>query len=111
MILKMPKNCTDEQLNELISILTEQQIEHYLAVWRGQKIIICKNDVFDLPSYVESQIIDTPYKLATKEFQHEKTSVDIDGIKLEGNNIIIIAGSCAVENRDSNINEELILEI
>jgi len=103
MILKLNKNCTHEQIDELESKLIEDKIEYYPTSWKGQKIIICKNDVFVLPSYVDAQIIDTPYKLASKEFQHEKTIVDIDGIKLGGNKIIIIAGPCAVENRENLI--------
>ena len=38
-----------------------------------------------------------------KKFQHEKTVINIDGIKLGGKKIIIVAGPCAVENRDDLI--------
>lgn len=103
MILKLNKNCTHEQIEELKSKLVDNSIEYYLTIWKGQKIIICKNDVFDLPSYVEAQNIDSPYKLASTEFQREKTIVNIGGIKLGGNKIIMIAGPCAVENRENLI--------
>lgn len=99
-ILKMQKS-TNKQFNELKSTLIKNNIEHYLTIWKGQKLIICKSSDFDIPSYVEVQSIPTPYKLASKEFQNEKTIVNIDGLKFGGKKVIIIAGPCTVENKES----------
>ena len=103
MILKLNKNCTRRQIDEMESKLIADNIEHYLINWKGRKIIICNNDVLGLPKYAESQAIGTPYKLASKEFQSEKTIVNVDGVKLGGEKIIMMAGPCAVENRESLI--------
>ena len=47
-----------------------------------------------------------PYKLANRMFHPEDTIVDVDGIKVGGNEkIAIIAGPCSVEG------EDIVLEI
>jgi len=42
-----------------------------------------------------------PYKLASREFKPEGTIVNIDGVLVGGKQIVVMAGPCAVENRDS----------
>lgn len=103
MILKFKRDCTYEQINEVESKLSINEIENYMVNYKGCRIIICNGNITDLPEYIESMIIKTPYKLASKDFQHEKTIIDVDGIKLGGEKIITIAGPCAVENRESLI--------
>lgn len=100
MILKLQKNSTEEQLDIIKSKLEEERVEHYIVNWHDQKIIICKKEVSDLPEYVEKQFITAPYKLASREFKEEKTIVDVAGVKFGGEKIVVIAGPCAVENRD-----------
>jgi 3-deoxy-7-phosphoheptulonate synthase len=40
------------------------------------------------------------YKLASKTFRSEKSIVDVDGVKIGGSEIVIMAGPCAIENRE-----------
>ncbi len=103
MILKFDKVCTQEQIDRIVSKLIADNIEHYIIKWKGKKIIVCSTDTFNLPDYVETQIINTPYKIASRKFQDKKTIINIDGVKLGGKKIIIIAGPCAVENRENLI--------
>ena len=42
-----------------------------------------------------------PYKLASREFKPEGTIVNIDGVLVGGKKVVVMAGPCAVENRDS----------
>ncbi len=41
-----------------------------------------------------------PYKLASREFHPEDTIIKVNGARIGGNNINVIAGPCAVETRD-----------
>ena len=43
--------------------------------------------------------ITRPYKLASREFQAENSVFPLDGIKVGGDEIILIAGPCSVESR------------
>jgi len=40
-----------------------------------------------------------PYRLASREFHPENTIIDVDGVKIGGKKIVLMAGPCAVENR------------
>ncbi|MFH1782245.1 MAG: 3-deoxy-7-phosphoheptulonate synthase [Candidatus Omnitrophota bacterium] len=39
-----------------------------------------------------------PYKLVSREFRQEDTIVDIDGLKLGGEKLVVMAGPCSVES-------------
>ncbi len=41
-----------------------------------------------------------PFKLAAREFKKESTVVSMNGIKIGGRELVMMAGPCAVENRD-----------
>ena len=43
------------------------------------------------------------YKLANKKFKTEPTVIDVDGVKIGGDNFVIMAGPCAVESHDQLI--------
>jgi 3-deoxy-7-phosphoheptulonate synthase len=103
MILKFDKFCTKGQILEIKSKLETENIESYVINYKGSIVLVCNSNVTDLPEYVESKVIKTPYKLASREFQHEKTIIDVDGVKIGGEKIIMIAGPCAVENQKSLI--------
>lgn len=103
MILEFNRGCTYKQIHEFESKLNVENIKSHVVNYKGRRIIVCDNDVTDIPEYIEPKIIKTPYKLASKEFKNEKTIVDIDGVKLGGEKIIVIAGPCAVESRESLI--------
>jgi len=42
----------------------------------------------------------TPYKLVSREFRKENSVIDVRGVPVGGRKITIIAGPCAVENRE-----------
>ena len=51
--------------------------------------------------YVQKLIlIKHPFKLASKDFHPDDTIVNVNGLKIGGGNIAIIAGPCAVESED-----------
>jgi len=41
-----------------------------------------------------------PYKLVSREFYPESSIVDVDGVKIGGDDFVIMAGPCSVESRD-----------
>ncbi|MEK6791237.1 MAG: 3-deoxy-7-phosphoheptulonate synthase, partial [Deltaproteobacteria bacterium] len=42
-----------------------------------------------------------PYKLVSREFKEEASVVDVNGVRFGENEVVVIAGPCSVENRDS----------
>jgi 3-deoxy-7-phosphoheptulonate synthase len=41
-----------------------------------------------------------PYKLASREFKPEPTVIDINGLKIGGKEVVVMAGPCSVESYD-----------
>ncbi len=49
--------------------------------------------------FVESVVpIMKPFKLVAKDFKPQRTIVDVDGVKIGGKEIVVMAGPCAVES-------------
>jgi 3-deoxy-7-phosphoheptulonate synthase len=48
----------------------------------------------------ECHRIVSPYKLASRHFRPSGTIVKLDGIEIGGNQVVVMAGPCSVENRD-----------
>ncbi|MCK5148473.1 3-deoxy-7-phosphoheptulonate synthase [bacterium] len=44
--------------------------------------------------------VSEPYKLAGRAFHPEDTIIDIKGIRIGGDNVVVMAGPCSVENED-----------
>ena len=42
-----------------------------------------------------------PFKLASREFHPANSVVDVAGVKMGGGNVVVMAGPCAVEDRES----------
>lgn len=98
---------------------TKEQIDAVIARVEANKykVIINKGDertviavVGPTPSVIQEQImfmpgvdhtvpISRPYKVASREFIPENTVFPLDGFTIGGDEIVIIAGPCAVESR------------
>jgi len=58
-------------------------------------------DVLELLPGVEEVIpISKPYKLSSREFQHEDTRIKVGNVVIGGEELVIIAGPCAVETEN-----------
>jgi len=66
----------------------------------GDKRDIDKRDLELLPGVREVISITKAYKLASREFHHEDTVIQIGRVKIGGDQVVIMAGPCAVENRE-----------
>lgn len=66
----------------------------------GDKRLLNTYSVSTMPG-VESLVpIMSPYKLAGKELQSTPTIVEVGGVKIGGDEIIVMAGPCAIENEE-----------
>ncbi len=66
----------------------------------GDKSVL-QNVPLELMSGVEKLVpIVESYKLASKTFKPEPSVIDINGVKIGGKELVLIAGPCAVENLD-----------
>jgi len=67
----------------------------------GDKRHLNVNAILLLPGVENIVPIMKPYKLAGKELKKAPTVVDVDGIKIGGREIVVMAGPCAIESESS----------
>jgi phospho-2-dehydro-3-deoxyheptonate aldolase len=113
MIVVMNKNYTNDDINKVVNYIENKKLR--ASVSKGEHNCI----VGILGDTVESNIeeieglscvskvlkVQEPYKKSNRLFHPEDTIVDVNGRKIGGGNLGIIAGPCAVES------EEQIVEI
>lgn len=109
MIVEMRRGTTAEELDGVVerakslgfgvqlNLGTDKTVVAILGSNTGQ----LPTDVFAVLPGVESVTrIMKPYKLASREFKAQDSTVSIDGIEIGGNRIVVMAGPCAVENEE-----------
>ena len=65
----------------------------------GDRTVDDLRDLQQMPGVEKIVPIMKPYKLVSREAQNENTVIDVRGVSIGGNNVTVIAGPCAVENR------------
>lgn len=112
MVIVMKPEATEEQLKQVISKIEELGYKPHVIYGATRNVIGAVGDErgkFVLQSLevmdgVEAVIpILKPYKLASKEVKKEKTVIKAGSVSIGGNEIVIIAGPCAVENEEQII--------
>ncbi len=56
-----------------------------------------------LPGVLEVIQVSHPYKLVSREFQPDKTEVDVGGVKIGGPDLVVMAGPCSVESYEQTL--------
>lgn len=65
----------------------------------GDSRLIKPNQFLHLPKVERIVPISHPYKLTSREFSPDDSIIQLNGISIGGNGIVIIAGPCSVESR------------
>lgn len=113
MIAVLKENATKQQKDNLISWLQEQNIEVHISQGHDYTVLGLVGDTskidmdligsLDIVSSVKR--VSEPFKQCNRKFHPEDTVIDVNGVKIGGNNFCIIAGPCSVES------EEQIIEV
>lgn len=113
MIIVLKPEATQKEIDHIMTKLKELGLSIHLSKGKERTIIgaigderVLQNQPISIFPGVENVLpILSPYKLVSREFKHEDTVIDIDGIKIGGKKIQVMAGPCAVEKL------ELLIEI
>jgi 3-deoxy-7-phosphoheptulonate synthase len=105
MIIIMSSGVTDEHIDGVVKKLkgfgldsnVSRGIERTVIGAIGDENKIDKELLQALPGVEDVIRVMKPYKIVARSFHKEDTVIDINGIKLGGNQIQIIAGPCSVE--------------
>lgn len=108
MVIIMRPEATNENIAEVISAIENAGLEAKVMEGAKQKIVGAIGDktklatvaIEALPGVEQSVSISKSYKLASREFHPQSSIIKVGDIEIGGKNPVIMAGPCAVENRE-----------
>ena len=111
MIVVMKPEASEQQLQKVLTRIGDLGFSPHLSRGEERQIVgVVGNGIridpglLKVMSGVENVVpILKPFKLASREFQSENTVVDVNGIKIGGREVVVMAGPCAVESRDQTL--------
>ncbi len=107
MMIIMRSDATDDQVSAVVERVESNQLRAHLSKGAERTVIGAIGDgrpvnpdqfVF-LPGVDRVVPISRPYKLASREFSPDNTVFPLDGVTIGGDEIVLMAGPCAVEDR------------
>jgi 3-deoxy-7-phosphoheptulonate synthase len=106
MIIVMSHQATRAQLEAVVDRIQEIGLRPEVSVGEDRAIIgviggnaYAYREAFShLPGIKEILQITRPFKLASREFQPRNTVVDVGGVPIGGEEPVVMAGPCSVEN-------------
>jgi len=111
MIVVMKSEATEAQVENVVKRVEELGFAPHLSKGEKRTIIgVVGNkrkvdpQLFLVLAGVENVVpILKPYKLAGREFRKEDSFVEVNGIKIGGDRLVVMAGPCAVESREQTM--------
>ena len=111
MIIVLKPEASEREVDHIIDRLRELGLKSQLSTGQERTIIgvigddrILHNQPLTALPGVESVLpILAPWKLVSREFKREGTVIDVSGVKIGGNKLIIMAGPCAVERLEITV--------
>jgi 3-deoxy-7-phosphoheptulonate synthase len=105
MIVVMAPSATKENLENVIKKIESLNLRTHLSTGDERTIVgvigdkkIIANLEMEMMAGVEKTVrITEKYKLVSRDFHPQDTVIDVDGVKIGGNEIVVMAGPCAVE--------------
>ena len=108
MIIVMTAGAAPADIDRVVGKVTERGLKVHLSEGRFVTIIGVVGDkklLQDVPleamTGVEKVVaITSGYKLASRQFKPENSVIDVDGVQIGGDKLVVMAGPCAVESRE-----------
>jgi len=108
MIIIMKINATPEQIDTVKTRVEELGLKTHLSSGAERTIIgiigdksrVVEDNFIRLPGVERVMPVSRPFKLASRDFHPEDTIVNVKGVEVGGEQIMVIAGPCSVESRE-----------
>jgi 3-deoxy-7-phosphoheptulonate synthase len=95
-ISKVTKRIEDAGLKAHLS----EGIEHTVIGVLGKVSPELRDPLESLPGVEQVILVSKPYKLSSREFHPQDTIVEVNGVTIGGNEIVVMAGPCAIESEE-----------
>lgn len=118
MLIVMKETVNSEQVNRLIKHFNNQGIQTHIIQTSNRVIIELTNNVENIDKKqllvfagVDKVIqLTEPYQLVNRKLNQENTIIEIDTIRIGGDDPVIIAGPCSVESEKQIIETAMIVK-
>lgn len=108
MIIKIKRNAEQNNVDKLLEHLKDQGFDIHSSFGESYQIYgvvgdTAKFDIRSLYAYpcVDSVIrIQEPFKKVNRKIKSEDTIIDVNGVKIGGSEVVIMAGPCSVESAE-----------
>jgi len=106
MIIVLRPDATKKDIDHIIQkvkklgfkTMVSRGVERTIIGVIGEEDILRVQPLEAFPGVEKVMPILKPYKLASSDFKKEATVVDVDGVKIGGKKIVVMAGPCSVED-------------
>ncbi len=112
MVIAMQRGCPKSEVGRVIAVLKEHGLQARV-ISSGARVVLgvveeinrglaqaLMERVRDMAGVEEVHGFETSWKLVSREFQPEPTVIDLGGVSLGGESVVVIAGPCAVESEE-----------
>jgi 3-deoxy-7-phosphoheptulonate synthase len=111
MIVVMSMNASTREISEVIARIRAMGYDVHLSEGKERTIIgvigrgrpLDRDSLALMPGVQDVMPVTHPYKIASREYHPDDTIIPLNGVKVGGPDLAIIAGPCAVEGRDELI--------
>ncbi|GJL50773.1 3-deoxy-7-phosphoheptulonate synthase [Candidatus Nitrospira salsa] len=111
MIIVMKPEATEQDVEHLVERLRELGLKAQVSIGEERTVVgvigddrILQGQPLTVFPGVESVTpVLAPWKLVSREFQKHDSVIDVNGVKVGGKKIAIMAGPCAVEKRELTV--------
>ncbi len=108
MIVKLKRNADPKEIEVLQGHLRERGFEIHESIGHTYSLFGVVGDTakFDIRSLYAYKCVDSvirvqePFKKVNRKFTTDNTIIDVDGVKIGGDEVVIMAGPCSVESRE-----------
>lgn len=108
MIITLKKEAKPEQIEKLIHRFENMDLKVTVIYGENYNVFglvgdtskVDEKNIMANPIVANVQRVDEPYKLVNRKFHPEDTVVDVNGIKIGGKKLTMIAGPCSVEGQE-----------
>ncbi len=108
MVIVMKADSSETQVGEIVRILKSLGLDAHISKGSlvtiigviGDKRVLSDVPIDLMPGVDKIVPIVESYKLVSKTFKPDSSVIDICGVKVGGKDIVMMAGPCAIENRE-----------
>jgi 3-deoxy-7-phosphoheptulonate synthase len=108
MIIVMKTGSSHDEISKVTKRIEDFGLKAHISAGVDHTVIGVLGKVFTelrdslelLPGVEQVLLVSKPYKLASREFHPRDTIVEVKGVAIGGNEIVVMAGPCAIEGEE-----------